>query len=172
MRSTSPVEEGIGPCNTKLPVSEVTEQPSIRLKPLQHALHGRACLSFLSDRGSILSPSTAKSAVRDFSLTVSEPPLPQGFGNLLRSTGLPVLAPRGIADLRFAILNLPFGIPKGLPVTDATGAAVPERRIGSEALEASAKLRISSIDCLSAASFEAARSEQLTPIRNSFDRKA
>ena len=38
---------------------------------------------------------------------------------------------------------------------------MPERRIGSEALEASAKLRKSSIDCLSAASFEAARSEQL-----------
>jgi len=41
------------------------------------------------------------------------------------------------------------------------GAGVPERKIGSEALEASAKLRKSSIDCLSAASFEAARSEQL-----------
>jgi len=38
---------------------------------------------------------------------------------------------------------------------------VPERKIGFEAMEASAKLRISSIDCLSAASFEAARSEQL-----------
>ncbi len=38
---------------------------------------------------------------------------------------------------------------------------MPERKIGFEALEASAKLRISSIDCLSAASFEAARSEQL-----------
>ncbi len=38
---------------------------------------------------------------------------------------------------------------------------MPERKFGSEALEASAKLRISSIDCLSAASFEAARSEQL-----------
>jgi len=38
---------------------------------------------------------------------------------------------------------------------------VPERKIGFEALEASAKLRISSIDCLSAASFEAARSKQL-----------
>ena len=38
---------------------------------------------------------------------------------------------------------------------------MPERQIGSEELEASVKLRISSIDCLSAASFEAARSEQL-----------
>ncbi len=38
---------------------------------------------------------------------------------------------------------------------------MPERKFGSEALEASAKLRKSSIDCLSAASFEAARSEQL-----------
>jgi len=38
---------------------------------------------------------------------------------------------------------------------------VPERKIGFEALEASAKVRISSVDCLSAASFEAARSEQL-----------
>jgi hypothetical protein len=38
---------------------------------------------------------------------------------------------------------------------------VPERKIGFEALEASAKLRKSSIDCLSVASFEAARSEQL-----------
>jgi len=35
--------------------------------------------------------------------------------------------------------------------------AVPERKIGFEALEASVKLRISSIDCLSAATFEAAR---------------
>ncbi len=47
------------------------------------------------------------------------------------------------------------------PRTDAKGVGVPERKIGSEALEASAKLRKSSIDCLSAASFEAARSEQL-----------
>ncbi len=38
---------------------------------------------------------------------------------------------------------------------------MPERKIGFEALEASAKLRKSSIDCLSAASFETARSEQL-----------
>ncbi len=38
---------------------------------------------------------------------------------------------------------------------------MPERKIGFEALEASAKLRKSSIDCLSVASFEAARSEQL-----------
>ncbi len=38
---------------------------------------------------------------------------------------------------------------------------MPERRIGSEGVEASAKLRKSSIDCLNAASFEAARSEQL-----------
>ncbi len=37
---------------------------------------------------------------------------------------------------------------------------MPERKFGFEALEASVKLRISSIDCLSAASFEAARSEQ------------
>ena len=58
------------------------------------------------------------------------------------------------------------------PSPDANGVAVPERKIGSEALEASAKLRKSSIDCLSAASFEAARSEQLTPIRDSFDRNA
>ncbi len=47
------------------------------------------------------------------------------------------------------------------PMAYATGVAVPERKIGSEAMEASAKLRNSSIDCLSAASFEAARSEQL-----------
>ncbi len=47
------------------------------------------------------------------------------------------------------------------PTPDAKGAGVPERKIGFEALEASAKLRISNIDCLSAASFEAARSEQL-----------
>ncbi len=47
------------------------------------------------------------------------------------------------------------------PRTDATGAGVPERKIGFEALEASAKLRKSSVDCLSTASFEAARSEQL-----------
>jgi len=46
------------------------------------------------------------------------------------------------------------------PTPDAKGVAVPERRFGFEALEASAKLRKSSIDCLSAASFEAARSEQ------------
>ncbi len=38
---------------------------------------------------------------------------------------------------------------------------MPERKVGFEALEASAKLRKSSIDCLSAASFEVARSEQL-----------
>ncbi len=38
---------------------------------------------------------------------------------------------------------------------------MPERKFGFEAMEASAKLRKSSIDCLSAASFEAARSEQL-----------
>ncbi len=47
------------------------------------------------------------------------------------------------------------------PVADAKGAGVPERMFGPEALEASAKLRKSSIDCLSAASFKAARSEQL-----------
>ncbi len=47
------------------------------------------------------------------------------------------------------------------PTPHATGAGVPERKIGFEALEASAKLRKSGIDCLSAASFEAARSEQL-----------
>ena len=47
------------------------------------------------------------------------------------------------------------------PTPDAKGAGVPERKFGSEALEASAKLRKSSIGCLSAASFEAARSEQL-----------
>jgi len=38
---------------------------------------------------------------------------------------------------------------------------VPERKIGFEALEASVKLRKNSIDCLSAVSFEATRSEQL-----------
>ena len=38
---------------------------------------------------------------------------------------------------------------------------MPERKIGFEALEASVKLRKSSLDCLSGASFEAARSEQL-----------
>jgi len=37
---------------------------------------------------------------------------------------------------------------------------VPERKIGNEALEASAKVRKSSVDCLSGASFEAAPSEQ------------
>ena len=47
------------------------------------------------------------------------------------------------------------------PTPDTIGVAVPERKIGFEALEASAKLRKSSLDCLSAASFEAARSEQL-----------
>ena len=47
------------------------------------------------------------------------------------------------------------------PTTEAEGVGVPERKFGSEALEASAKLRIGSLDCLSAASFEAARSEQL-----------
>ncbi len=46
MRSTSPAEEWFAPGNAKLTVSEVTEQPSIRLKLLQHALHGRANLSF------------------------------------------------------------------------------------------------------------------------------
>ena len=45
------------------------------------------------------------------------------------------------------------------PTPDAKGAGVPERKIGSEALAASAKLRKSSIECLSAASFEAARRE-------------
>ncbi len=40
-------------------------------------------------------------------------------------------------------------------------AGVPKRKIGPEALEASAKLRKSRIDCLSATNFEAARSEQL-----------
>ncbi|MEE9549285.1 MAG: hypothetical protein V3W08_02665, partial [Candidatus Binatia bacterium] len=58
------------------------------------------------------------------------------------------------------------------PTPDVKGAGVPERKFGSEALAASAKLRKSSIECLSAASFEAARSEQLTPIRNPFDRNA
>ena len=43
------------------------------------------------------------------------------------------------------------------PRTDAKGAGVPKRKIGFEVLEASAKLRKSSIDCFSAASFEAAR---------------
>ena len=47
------------------------------------------------------------------------------------------------------------------PTPDANGAGMPERKFGFEAMEASAKLRKSSIDCLSAASFEAARSEQL-----------
>ena len=43
------------------------------------------------------------------------------------------------------------------PAADATAAGVPDRKFGSKALEASAKLRKSSIDCLSSASFEAAR---------------
>ncbi len=43
------------------------------------------------------------------------------------------------------------------PTPDAKGAGVPERKIGSEALAASAKLRKSSIECLSAVSFEASR---------------
>ncbi len=43
------------------------------------------------------------------------------------------------------------------PTPYAKGAGVPERKFGSEALEASVKLRKSSIECLSAASFEAAR---------------
>ncbi len=47
------------------------------------------------------------------------------------------------------------------PTPDAKGAGVPERKIGSEALAASEKLRKSSIECLSRASFEAARGEQL-----------
>ncbi len=47
------------------------------------------------------------------------------------------------------------------PTSNAKEVVVPERKVGFEALEASAKVRISSIDCLSAASFEAARSEQL-----------
>ena len=51
MRSTSPAEEWFAPCNAKLTVSEVTEQPSTRLNLLQHALRGRAYLSFFSDRG-------------------------------------------------------------------------------------------------------------------------
>ena len=38
---------------------------------------------------------------------------------------------------------------------------MPEQKIGFEALETSAKLRKSSINCLSRASFEVARSEQL-----------
>ena len=46
MRSTSPAEEWIGPCIAKILVSEVTEQPSIRLKLLQLAFHGRAYLIF------------------------------------------------------------------------------------------------------------------------------
>ncbi|NIO10128.1 MAG: hypothetical protein GTO40_19835 [Deltaproteobacteria bacterium] len=46
-------------------------------------------------------------------------------------------------------------------VLSQRGASVPEQRIGCEVLEASAKLRKSSVDCLSAASFGAARSEQL-----------
>ncbi len=53
MRSTSPAEEWFGPCNAKLTVSEVTGQPSIRLKLLQHALHGRAYLSFFVGSGLI-----------------------------------------------------------------------------------------------------------------------
>ncbi len=47
------------------------------------------------------------------------------------------------------------------PTPDVKGGGVPERKIGSEALAASVKLRKSSIECLSAASFEAARGEQL-----------
>ncbi len=58
MRSTSPAEEWFAPCNAKLTVSEVTEQPSIRLKLLQHALHGRAYLSFFVGSGlTLLGPS-------------------------------------------------------------------------------------------------------------------
>jgi len=57
-------------------------------------------------------------------------------------------------------VHAPLGKPPQ-PMADATGAGVPERKIGSEALEASAKLRKSSIECLSGASFESARSEQL-----------
>ncbi len=68
-----------------------------------------------------------------------------------------------------------FGVSLSKPpqlTPDANGAGVPERKIGSEALAASAKLRKSSIECLSAASFEVARGKQLTPIRDSFDRNA
>ncbi len=51
MRSTSPAEEEFAPCNAELTVSEITEQPSIRLELLQHALHGRAYLSFFVGSG-------------------------------------------------------------------------------------------------------------------------
>ncbi len=51
MQSTSPAEEWFAPCNAKLTVSEVTEQPSIRLKLLQHVLHGRAYLSVFVGSG-------------------------------------------------------------------------------------------------------------------------
>jgi hypothetical protein len=56
-------------------------------------------------------------------------------------------------------VHVPLSKPP-LPGLDENGAGVTERKFGFEALEASAKLRKSSIDCLSAASFEAARSEQ------------
>jgi hypothetical protein len=93
------------------------------------------------------------------------------------AAALPGLAWTNLPDLRLAVggLRLSSGAtPRRVfrcsvhfalskppqPTPDAKGAGVPERKIGSEALEASAKLRKSSIDCLSAASFEAARSEQ------------
>ncbi len=112
----------------------------------------------------------------------SPTPLPLGFGDFLRSTGLPQ-RPTGPALARtFRISDWPWadsgfhaaltsvGCPLLRPCCaqqapsahgERTGGGVPERRIGSEALEPSAKLRKSSVDCLSAASFGAARSEQL-----------
>ncbi len=56
MWSTSPAEEWFAPGNAKLTVSEVTEQLSIRLELLQHALHGRAYLSFFVGSGLIAQP--------------------------------------------------------------------------------------------------------------------
>ena len=56
MQSTSLAEEWFAPCNAKLTVSAVTEQPSIRLELLQHALHGRAYLSFFVGSGLITHP--------------------------------------------------------------------------------------------------------------------
>lgn len=51
MRSTSPAKEWFVPCNVKLTVSEAAEQPSIQLKLLQHALHGRKYYSYFVGSG-------------------------------------------------------------------------------------------------------------------------
>ncbi len=52
MLSTRPVRRVVSPCKVKLTGSRVTEQPPIRLKLLQHALHSRAYLSFFVGSGS------------------------------------------------------------------------------------------------------------------------